>query len=51
MTNFEVAFEKKKTRTLTVTTFRQDKIIIKQLENNPITRFCILCCGSILSLV
>ena len=26
MTNFEVAFEKKKTRTLTVTTLRQDKI-------------------------
>ena len=50
MTNFEVAFEKKKTMT-TVTTTRQDKIIKQLLENKPIKRFCILCCGSILSMV
>jgi len=41
MTNFEVAFEKKRQSSMTtVTTTRQDKIT-KQLENNPIKRFCI----------
>ena len=51
MTNFEVTFEKKKRQLTTVTTTRQDKIIKQLLENKPIKRFCILCCGSILSLV
>ena len=47
MTNFEVTFEKKKRQLTTVTTTRQDKIIKQLLENKPIKRFCILCCGSI----